>query len=140
MGRSPLILCPRAIAAEYREAGWDPLVIHTAEVGTLTGDPFGLDAIAPDNEFAELRALAEEAAFEDSHVYRAEAGGVRFMLVVAEASATRDVVLVPTYLPVAEATSLSERARQEGRMYTHVRTIADEDRVSFGHDDPAPFF
>ena len=129
-----------ATAAEYREAGRDPLVVHTAEVGVLTGDPFGLDAVAPDGEFAALRALADGAAFDESHVYGTVADGVRFLLVVVEAASTDEVVVVPAYLPVADAGPLRGRAGEAGRMYTHVRTVAVENRVSFRHDDPAPFF
>ena len=129
-----------ATAAEYRETGRDPLVVHTAEVGVLTGDPFGLDAVAPDDEFAALRALADGAAFDESHVYGTVADGVRFLLVVVEAASTDEVVVVPVYLPVADAGPLRERAGEAGRMYTHVRTVAGENRVSFRHDDPAPFF
>lgn len=129
-----------ATAAEYREADWDTLLIHTAEVGVLPDDPFGLDAVAPDNEFADLRRLAAEATFDDSHVYSTEADGVRFLLVVAEASATRDVVLVPAYLPGDAAGPLYERASETGAMYTHVRTLANDQRVSFQHDDYEPFF
>lgn len=127
-------------AAEYREAGWDPLVVHTAEVGVLTGDPFGLDVVAPDDEFAELRALVDGSSFEDGHVYSTEADGVRFLLAVVEATATDEVVLVPAYLSVTDSGPLHERATEANRMYTHVRTIANEDRVSFRHDDPSLFF
>lgn len=130
----------RATAAEYREDGWETLVVHTAEVGVLAGERFGLDVVAPDTEFEDLRALADRTTFGESRVFRAEAGGVWFLLVVAEATATRDAVLVPAYLPVDNAGPLRERAREEGAMYTHVRTLADEKRVTFGHDDPEPFF
>jgi len=130
----------RATAAEYRDDGWDALVVHTAEVGVLAGERFGLDVVAPDNEFDDLHALADRASFGESRVFRAEAGGVRFLLVVVEAAATRDAVFVPAYLPIEEAEPLGERAREAGAMYTHVRTIADDDRVTFGHDDPSPFF
>ena len=130
----------RATAAEYREDGWETLVVHTAEVGVLAGERFGLDVVAPDNEFDDLRALADRATFGESRVFRAEASGVRFLLVVAEATATRNAVLVPVYLPVDNAGPLRERAREEGAMYTHVRTIADRERVTVGHEDPGPFF
>lgn len=135
-----LLADARATAAEYRESGWNALVVHTAEVEVATGGEFGLVAVAPDNEVAELRALAAEATFESTDVYCAESGGVRFLVVVNEAPASREVVLVPAYLPGEEARALEERAREAGRMTTHVRTLADEARVTFSHDDPAPFF
>lgn len=135
-----LLADARATATEYRDSGWDPLVVHTADVDVATGEDFGLVAVVPDNEFAKLRALADGATFEASDVYRTEADGVRFLLVVHEAPAASDVVLVPAYLPLEAAPPLEQRAREAGRMYTHVRTLADEARVTFAHDDPAPFF
>ena len=135
-----LLADARATAAEYRESGWDALVVHTAEVEVATGGDFGLVAVAPDNEVAELRGLAEAATFETTEVYRAESEGVRFLLIVNEAPASRDVVLLPAYLPGEAARPLEERAREAGRIATHVRTLADEARVTFDHDDPSPFF
>jgi hypothetical protein len=37
-----------AVAAEYREAGWETLVVSPGDVTPLDGDPFGLDVLAPD--------------------------------------------------------------------------------------------
>ncbi len=135
-----LLADARATAAEYRESGWDALALHTAEVEVATGEEFGLVAVVPDNEFAELRTLAADATFETTELYRAESEGSRFLLVVNEAPDSREVVLVPAYLHSEEVPALEERAREAGRMATHVRTIADEARVTFGHDDPSPFF
>lgn len=133
----------RATAAEYREEGWDSLLVHTGDVTPLAGDDgdrFGLDVLAPDDEYARLEALAAGASFDTTRVFRATERGVRFLLVVVEATDDRTAVLVPAYLVHAEATPLRERAADEGVLYTHVRPLSDETRVTFTHDDPSLFF
>lgn len=129
-----------ATAAEYEADGWETLLIHTGEVTPVTGDPFGLDVLAPGDDFDELESLVEGTTFDTSHVYRAEEGGVRFLLIVVEATARETAVIVPAYLDLADADRLQERASDAGRMYTHVRPLSDDARVTFSHEDPSLFF
>jgi hypothetical protein len=49
-------------------------------------------------------------------------------------------VVVPAFLDLAESDSLEERATDAGVMYTHVRPLSDDSRVTFTHEDPALFF
>jgi hypothetical protein len=129
-----------AIAAEYRDDGWETLVVHPGDVTPVTGDPFGLDVLAPGDEFETLEALVEAATFDTSHVYRTEEGGVRFFIVASEATAEETAVVVPAFLAAREETELAERATEAGVMYTHIRPLSDETRVTFSHDDPELFF
>jgi hypothetical protein len=129
-----------AIAAEYREDGWETLVVHPGDVTPITGDPFGLDVLAPGDEFEALEALVETATFDTSHVYRAEEGGVRFFIIATEATAAETAVVVPAFLAAREESELAAKATDEGVMYTHVRPLSDETRVTFSHDDPGLFF
>jgi DNA-binding phage protein len=129
-----------ATAAEYRGRGWETLVVSTGDVTPLSGEPFGLDVLAPGDEFEALEGLVEAATFDTSHVYRAEAGGVRFFVVVVEAGDEEVAVVVPAFLAVERAGDLEERAREAGVMYTHVRPLSDDARVTFSHDDPDLFF
>lgn len=73
-------------------------------------------------------------------VYRAEDGGVRFFVTVPEAVDAGLAVVVPTFLPLSEAPPMQARAESEGAMFTHVRTLAADERVTFRHDDPDRFF
>lgn len=130
-------------AAEYNEDGYRTLVIHAGDVTALSGDPFGLDVLAPGDEFEALDELVEVATFDTSHVYRYEDGGARFLLVVVEGTDGdgEDVaVVVPAYLDIADSEVLEERATEAGVMYTHVRPLSDDSRVTFTHEDPALFF
>lgn len=129
-----------ATAAEYREAGWEALVVRPGDVTPLDGDPFGLDVLAPTDEVETLEELVADVTFDTSHVLRAEEGNVRFCIVAVEAGEDEVAVVVPVFYDIDEAASLAERAREEGVTYTHVRPPSDDARVTFTHDDPELFF
>ena len=129
-----------ATAADYRERDWETLVVSPGDVTPLSDDPFGLDVLAPGDEFEALEALVESVTFDTSHVYRTEEAGVRFLIVAVEASDDEVAVVVPAFLDVGRAADLEERAREAGVMYTHVRPLSDDARVTFTHDDPGLFF
>lgn len=130
----------RATAEEYREDGWDVLELHPGDVTPLLEDPFGLDALAPDNEYEELKAVVEGITFDRTSVYHAEDGGVRFYVTVPEAVAASQAVVIPTFLLLSEMPPVQEKAETEGVMFTHVRTLSADERVTFRHDDPGLFF
>jgi len=130
----------RATAAEYRDAGWEPLLVHTGDVTPLADDRFGLDVLAPDDEYDALEAFVDGVTFDTTRVFRATEKGVRFLLVVVEAGSVERAVLVPAYLAHADVTPLRERAAQEGVVHTHVRPLSGGTRVTFTHDDPSLFF
>ncbi|MEF8808248.1 DUF7529 family protein [Natronomonas sp.] len=132
-----------ATEAEYNEEGYRTLLVHTGDVTPLTDVPFGLDVLAPGDEFEALESLVEEATFDTSHVYRNEEGGARFLIVVVEGTDAdgEDVaVVVPAFLDIAGSEPLEERATDAGVMYTHVRPLSDDSRVTFTHEDPGLFF
>ena len=135
-----LLVDADATAAEYRETGWEALVVRPGDVTPLDGDPFGLDVLAPTEEVETLEELVADVTFDTSHVLRAEEGGVRFCIVAVEAGEDEVAVVVPVFYDVDEAASLAERAREEGVTYTHVRPPSDDARVTFTHDDPSLFF
>ncbi|MFQ3319064.1 MAG: hypothetical protein ACI8UR_002079 [Natronomonas sp.] len=129
-----------AVADEYRENGWETLVLSTGDVTPLADDPFGLDVVAPTEEFEALEALVEGASFDTSHVFRDEDDGLRFLIIAIEASDHGAAVVVPAFLSLDEEASLAERAQTEGTMYTHVRPPDSGGRVTFTHDEPELFF
>lgn len=128
------------LADEYREAGWETLAVSTGDVTPRTGEPFGLDVVAPPEEFDTLRDIVEDATFDTSHVYRDEESDVRFFIVVQEASGDDVAVLVPAFCALDETDELLSTVRREETMYTHVRTLSGDERVTFVHDDPDLFF
>jgi len=129
-----------ATAEEYEEDGWETVLVHTGDVTPLSGDPFGLDVLAPGDEFETLEEIAGNVTFDTAHVYRNEAGDARFFVIVVEASGDDVAVVVPAFLSISQSDALEETATDEGVMYIHVRPLSDDARVTFSHDDPALFF
>lgn len=147
---------PPAVADRWRELlddaettaegcadGYRTLVVHPGDVTPLSGTPFGLDVVAPPDEYEAFETLVDDAAFGASHVYRTEADDVRLFIVVVEGVTGSDAgdtaVVAPAFLPADASDGLAARAREEGVMYTHVRPPAEDARVTFTHDDPELF-
>lgn len=129
-----------ATAEEYREGDWEVLQIRPGDVTPRPGEPFGLDVLAPGDEYDRLEETVDRVSFDTSHVYRAEEDEVRFYIVVVEASEAGVAVIVPAFLPLEDEAALAERAGEDGAMYTHVRPLSDDTRVTFTHEDPGLFF
>jgi hypothetical protein len=127
------------MAERYRAEGWDALVVTTRDVAILDGDPFGLDVLVPDGEYDRLERLVETDAIDRTHAFRTDAEGVRLLVVVAEAPAAEEAVLVPASLSLEDVETLRQRAEEVGSMYTHVRTLAADARVTVQHEDPELF-
>lgn len=130
-----------ATAAEYEDAGWETILIHTGDVTPLDGDEFGLSVLAPGNEFDAVSeaVAAEGAAFDESEVFRAVRDDIVYLVVVAEDHDRELAVVVPAFYRRGEAAELLRQATEAGEMRTHVRPLSNDDRVTFLHDDPEPF-
>ena len=129
-----------ATVEEYGERGWETLFVHPGDVTPITGEPFGLDVLASGDEFEALEGAVETVTFDTTHVYRTEVGDARFFVIVVEASDDEFAVVVPAFLSISQSEGLRETATEEGTMYTHVRPLSDDARVTFSHDDPGLFF
>lgn len=127
-----------ATADVYREEGWSVLELHPTESTALT-DPgeFGLEVTVPGDEFDELESWTGDDRFGEYEVYRAETGRV-FLLVVARDTERRRVVCVPAHYGFESVSALADRAGSGAGFHTHVRSRGE--RVTFAHDDAAPFF
>jgi hypothetical protein len=129
-----------ATAAEYREAGWEVLELHPGDVTVLDGDRYGLDVLVPGNEYERLTDLAATGTFDSYEVYRADESGIAFVLAVLEDPAGEQAVCCPAYYETSEADGMARRADAEGRMYTHIRPLANDEAVTFAYEDPDLFF
>jgi len=132
-----LLADTRATAGEYRDRGWDVLVLHTADV-TVVDE--GLSVLVPDNEYDDLAALAEQATFDNSRVFATAASGYRFLLIVVEATGRKQAVAVPAYLSLDDEPKLREQANERGVLSTRVRALSADSHVTFAHEDPSIFF
>jgi len=138
-----------ATAAEYEERGWEALQLHPGDVAVMPGETpegqrvqkFGFDVLVPDNEFEDVAALVESGvAFDTYEVYKAAAGGLVLLVVAMEDTDADAVMLYPAYYRVGEddITTLFDRAREEGVLYSYVRRL-DDRHVELRHDDPSLF-
>ena len=129
-----------ATAAEYREAGWETLELHPGDVTVLDGERYGLDVLVPGDEYERLADVAEAGTFDSYEVYRASESGIVFALAVLEDPASEQAVCCPVYYERSNADEMARRAHEEGRMYTHIRPLADDEAVTFAYEDPDLFF
>ena len=127
-----------ATAAEFEAADWDVLQLHPGDVTAVTGDRWGFDVLVPDDEFDQLHEWVHDGAFDEHDVYRVESGIV-FALVVLKDEADERAVCCPLYYDDAAVEGLGELADQQGRVFTHVRNLAEE-YVTFTHEEPSLFF
>ncbi len=134
-----LLADAEAMAGRYREEGWTAVVVTTRDAAAVDDDLFGLDVLVPDDEYERIEDIVETGAVDRTHAFRTDAAGVRLLVVVAEATAAEEAVLVPAYLSLEDVETLRERADTEGTMYTHVRTLATDTRVTVQHEDPELF-
>lgn len=136
-----------ATAGEYRDRGWDVVAVHSGDVATLDGsgpsERWGLDVLAPDDEFDEVERLVDEEgrAFGACEVFRAEAGGVVYLVVALLDEDGEVAVVFPAYYDPArpEAEGMLARAREAGEMRTHVRPLDERLVVTFTQGDPELF-
>lgn len=133
-----------ATADEYREAGWEPILVHPGDVTPMPPDHerFGLDVLVPDDEYETVSEAVEAdgAAFDGVEVFRAAAGGTVFLVVAVEDEASGRVVLVPAFYGVREAADTLAAARERGELPVHLRTLSNDETVTFEPSDPTPLF
>lgn len=135
-----------ATAAEYRERGWDVLEVHPGDVTALDGSGpsgrWGLDVLAPGNEFSEVQQLVEDGGdFDGCEVFKAQRGDVVYLVVAMVDEAGERAVVFPAYYDPAhpQAQGMLDRARNAGEMQTHLRPLSDHAVVTFAQGDPDLF-
>ena len=139
-----------ATAEEYREDGWEAYELHPGDVTTLPSgqtqdggfadDRVGLDVVVPGEEFERIEPLVEEGRFDSYEAFRAEAGGVVFLVVAMKDQQAKRAVLVPAYYRVENAREMLVRAEERGEMRMWVRPLDDSRQVVFGQDSPDALF
>lgn len=129
-----------ATAAGYREAGFSVLELHPGDVAVENDERYGLDVLVPGEEYDELERVAAATEFESYEVYHATEAGMTFLLLVLTDPATEQAVCCPAYYDDQAVEALARRSHAEGVMYTHVRPLDDETRVTFTHEEPDLFF
>ncbi|SEQ95604.1 DUF7529 family protein [Natrinema salaciae] len=136
----------RAIAEEYREDGWDSVVLEPTRVAPVDRDErVGLDVTVSADEYAAVEDLIEAGTVEITAAdvyYRPLADADsdrRVALAVERADADETAVFVPLAYDVTDCRAVFETALLEEELFLHVTADSTERWVSFSHDDPSLF-
>lgn len=132
------------IAAEYRDDGWETLVLHPGDVSVRPEDDetHGFSLVVPQSELQTLKSWTQEssAAFDSFKAFRSTQDNLVFLAVVMEDAATGRAVLFPLYYDPKTDEHLERQAMTAGHLYTYVSGLAGDEAISFRHDNPKLFF
>lgn len=131
-----------AIADDRREDGWEVVSVVAAHTDTVSrdmgdDDEFGLVHVVPDNH-AERFSDAFDDGFTEYLVYGTDVDG--FMYTVTELldpEAERSILIANRY-DMARERGMVASARDEGALYTHVKTIDGTKLGTFEHEEFEP--
>lgn len=132
------------IAANYRDDGWDGVVLEPIEVTPVYDEErFGLDVEVTEDEYDLVAKLVDrdDVTFGGAEVYYrpSEGDDRRFALAVERDEATETAVFVPLTYTLSESHGVFERALREADLQLHVRPEAAEQWIVFSHEDPSLF-
>lgn len=132
------------VAAEYRDRGWETFVLNPGHVVVLPRDAsrMGFDVLVPDNEFDPVNERVEDGSveYDEFRVFREEADGITYCLVVAEDPEAESVVQVPVYYDPHDSSFLLDQIWEKGYVHVHVHPLStDKGIVTFELDDPELF-
>lgn len=131
-----------SIAAEYREYGWDTLVVPTEETAFVAeGERAGINAFVPEDAYEPVEVAVEHdgSTFDRADVYRRTVEETTYVLAVELDEPTETVVAVPLAYSLEDASAVLETALEEGHLPVHVRPPSVDAWVSFSHADPSLF-
>ena len=140
-----LLADARAIAAEYREDGWDAVVLEPTDVAPVERDDrTGLDVTVSAEEYDVIAGLVDgDVTITAADVYYRpladEGSDQRVALAVERDDDSETAILVSLAYDITAARSVFETALLEEELLVHVLADPDDGWVSFSHDDPSLF-
>lgn len=141
-----LLADARAIAQEYREDGWDAVVLEPTDVAPIDSEErVGLDVTVSADEYGVAAGLIEDGdvTITAADVYYrplAEAGSDQRIALAAERDDdSKTAILIPLAYDITAVRPVFETALLEDQLLVHVLADPDDGWVSFSHDDPSLF-
>ncbi|MXR20125.1 DUF7529 family protein [Halobacterium bonnevillei] len=135
-----------ALAEKHREDGTDVTAIAAVDAGPIgrdTNDPdgeYGMEFVIADNHVEEFQAAFEAGDYPEYDIYRGEAASDAFVVLeLNDPDAERTILLAGAY-PLRDETMCAYAAREEGEMYTYVRTLDGTRYGAFHHEGYRKFF
>ncbi|WP_435551329.1 DUF7529 family protein [Natrinema sp. CGMCC1.2065] len=134
------------IAEEYREEGWDAVVLEPTDVSPVESeDRTGLDVAVSQSAYELVEGLIEDGdvTISAADVYYRPLeegdGDRRVALAVERDEETETAVLVPLVYDVSACRSVFKTALLEAELLVHVAADPVAGWVTFSHDDPSLF-
>ncbi|ELY56647.1 DUF7529 family protein [Natronolimnohabitans innermongolicus] len=134
-----------AIADEYRDSGWDVVVLEPEAVTPVEDEArTGFDVRVSTAEYDLVADLIDDGPVTvtaaDVYYRPPDADdGRRVALAVERDEETETAVFVPLAYDLEESRSLFETALLDEELLVHVLTDETDGWVSFSHDDPSLF-
>lgn len=135
-----------AIAEEYRDNGWDVIVLEPDTVAPVDREErIGFDVRVSAEEYDLVERVIDggEVTITAADVYYRppeDEDGRRIALAVERDEETETAVFIPLTYDLSESRSVFETALLDGELLLHVTTDDESDGwVSFSHDDPSLF-
>ncbi|RZV12295.1 hypothetical protein BDK88_1197 [Natrinema hispanicum] len=136
----------RAVADEYREDGWDVVVLEPTDIAPVDSkERVGLDVTVSADEYDVVGGLIEggNVTITAADVYYrplAEAEiDQRVALAVERDDDSETAIFVPLAYDITAVRPVFETALLEEQLLVHVMADPDDGWVSFSHDDPSLF-
>lgn len=136
----------RSIAEEYRDDGWDAVVLEPVGTSPVEeAERTGLDVDVTAEEYELVADLIEDGdvTISAADVYyrplAAEESDRRVALVVERDEESATAVFVPLSYDIGDCRSVFETALVEEQLLIHVTADPEDGWVSFSHDDPSLF-
>ncbi|MFA9415845.1 hypothetical protein [Natrinema sp. HArc-T2] len=136
----------RDLAEEYREDGWDAIVLEPTDIAPVDSEErVGLDVTVSADEYDVVAGLIDDGdvTITAADVYyrplAAEETDQRVALAVERDDASETAIFVPLAYDITAVRPAFETALLEEQLLVHVLAAPDDGWVSFSHDDPSLF-
>lgn len=135
-----------ALAEEHRAEGRDVTAIAAVDAGPIgrdTNNPdgeYGLEFVIADNHVDEFVEAFEAGDYPEYDIYRGEVAADAFVVLeLDDPDAERTILLAGAY-PLRDETMCAFAARDEGEMYSFVRSLDGTRHGAFRHEGYRKFF
>jgi hypothetical protein len=117
-------------AEEYRDQGWDVMVLHPGKVTPLV-DETALDVLIPGDEYLYIDDIAEECEFSECHVWGKDEEESRFRSIILKDSTNQQVVCCPLYFTNSFTKAILPTFEKDPPLEIWVRPLLDETKIIF---------
>jgi len=136
----------KAIAEEWREEGYEVTDVVSVDAGPIGRDSndddgeYGMEFVIPDDDAEDFEAAFEAGDYGQYDVYRGEVEADAFIVEELVDHEVERVILLAGAYHLRDTRMCAYAAREEGEMFTFVRTLDKTRLGTFRHDGYRKFF